>query len=203
MKYLISILLVLYTLQSWGSDAHFSDGTLDIDEINVDFSPGTVKNVKLGLANDGRWDLLQFSKGRPGVKEIKFGRTSFFCIGYCSTVLAITPNLISLSKSGLLSVEDSLNTLPEINLSEAYDETAWNSIAELVDFASFEAFPDTIGCPGCADAEVFFIEIQYENKLKRVTFEEFDFTGDLYSRLKAILLEQEANLKLAIEKLGL
>ncbi len=202
MKHIISILLICYASLSWGSDAQFSEDILNIDEVGVPFSPGTVQNVKLGLSKDGRWDLLQYTEGTRGVREIHFGVNGTFCPGLCSsTTLSITPKSLTLNKSA--GTTDLSEPLPAINLIQYHDEKFWSSIEQLVDFAEFEALPDNIGCPGCADAPVFFIEIYYENRFKRVRFEEQDGSGDLYNRLKEILTDQEASLKLVIEKLGL
>jgi len=43
-----------------------------------------------------------------------------------------------------------------------------------VDFQKFNSLPDIIGCPGCADAPVEWIEIKSGHKTKKIEFEDGD-----------------------------
>ncbi|SFM82245.1 hypothetical protein [Nitrosomonas communis] len=206
MKSLISTLLLLLLLfppLSWSENAYFSENILSIEEVSV--PPGKIVNAKLKLAEDGRWDLLQYQyaeeQKQKEVRQIAFGFNSGFCFGYCNTHVLINPYKITLTK-----IPNRLNSadeqLPNIITEVTQSIDSWNSLVKLIDFSSFESLPDTIGCPGCADAPSYFIQIDYDNKNKRIVFEEQDVPGgELFIRLNQILLEQDANLQLGIEKL--
>jgi len=97
---------------------------------------------------------------------IKTGTDSGFCIGYCSKEFVITPQKITYTESGR-DVQDKTKDIP-------FSKSTWNELIDLIDVKKFNSLPDRIGCPGCADAPVVWIEITSGNKTKRIEFERDD-----------------------------
>ena len=94
---------------------------------------------------------------------IKTGTSAGFCLGYCSKEFVITPEKITYIQSGR-DVTDITKEIP-------FSKSSWNSLVTKVDFKKFNSLPDSIGCPGCADAPVEFIEITKGDTTKRIHFE--------------------------------
>ena len=94
---------------------------------------------------------------------IKTGTNAGFCIGYCSKEFEITPEKITYTQGG--------RDVSEISKEVPFSESSWDTLKNLVDFEKFNSLPENIGCPGCADAPVEFIEITKGNTTKRIHFE--------------------------------
>ena len=94
---------------------------------------------------------------------IKTGTDAGFCLGYCSKEFVITPEKIIYTQGGR-DVSDITKEIP-------FSKSAWSELESLIDFKKFNSLPDSIGCPGCADAPVEFIEITKGDITKRVNFE--------------------------------
>ena len=94
---------------------------------------------------------------------IKTGTDAGFCLGYCSKEFVITPEKIIYTQGGR-DVSDITKEIP-------FSKAAWKELEALIDFKKFNSLPDNIGCPGCADAPVEFIEITKGDITKRVNFE--------------------------------
>ena len=94
---------------------------------------------------------------------IKTGTDAGFCLGYCSKEFVITPENIIYTQGGR-DVSDITKEIP-------FSKSAWSELESLIDFKKFNSLPDNIGCPGCADAPVEFIEITKGDITKRVNFE--------------------------------
>ena len=94
---------------------------------------------------------------------IKTGTDAGFCLGYCSKEFVITPEKIIYTQGGR-DVSDITKEIP-------FSKAEWKELEALIDFKKFNSLPDNIGCPGCADAPVEFIEITKGDITKRVNFE--------------------------------
>ncbi|GKS67548.1 hypothetical protein YTPLAS73_10950 [Nitrosarchaeum sp.] len=110
---------------------------------------------------------------------IKTGTNSGFCLGYCSKEFVIMPEKITYTQSGR-DVPDKTKHIP-------FSKSSWNELVNLVDFKKFDSLPDRIGCPGCADAPVEWIEIKSANKTKKIEFE----SGDNIPEIKKLILTLE------------
>lgn len=77
--------------------------------------------------------------------------TSFgMCVGYCITRLEITEGravLIREARGGRGAPRD----LPEQRFTTQLTPTEWQDIKRLAANVDFDALPDTVGCPDCAD----------------------------------------------------
>ncbi|MGD8299972.1 MAG: hypothetical protein PVJ16_08070 [Nitrosopumilaceae archaeon] len=102
---------------------------------------------------------------------IKTGTNSGFCLGYCFTEFTLTSEKIVYSQTGRKFVSDSWVDLPEKTTTVPISQEEWKELVDAVDFQKFNSLPDKIGCPGCADAPVEWIEISYGGKTKKIEFE--------------------------------
>ena len=116
--------------------------------------------------------------------SINTGTYSGFCTGYCSTSFTITPEQIIILKSGSTREASLLDQAIQVQFSEK----DWNRIIDSIDFQKFITLPDKIGCPGCADAPVNWIEISDGNQTKKIEFENQDNIPEI-KQLRAILEE--------------
>jgi hypothetical protein len=105
---------------------------------------------------------------------IKTGTYAGHCIGYCAKDFTIMPDKIVYSQIGREYVSNVWVDLPEKTKEISLSKTEWNNLTRLIDFQKFNLLPDKIGCPGCADAPVVWIEISYDNKTKKIEFEHQD-----------------------------
>lgn len=109
---------------------------------------------------------------------IKTGTNAGFCLGYCSKDFVITPEKITYTIGG--------REVPEKTKEVKFSKTAWNELKGLVDFKKFNSLPNQIGCPGCADAPVLYIEISTGDKTKRVEFENGDDIPEINKLISAL-----------------
>lgn len=105
---------------------------------------------------------------------IKTGTYAGHCIGYCAKEFMITSDKITFTQNGHDFVSDKWVDLHEKIKESQLSQTEWNELIDLIDFHQFSSLPDKIGCPGCADAPVEWIEISYDDKIKRIEFENGD-----------------------------
>ena len=121
------------------------------------------------------------------LKQLIYGQYAGECGGYCIFEVLITPNIIVLTKRGWG------NYVPEIIMRSTNIEEDWEKLIELVDYPLFESFPTVIGCPDCADQGGEFIEILYEEKTKRIDFNDsIDMKVNLLTTaLRTIFVEKQ------------
>ena len=94
---------------------------------------------------------------------INTGTSAGFCFGYCTKDFVITPEKITYTQSG--------RDVPDIVKEIPFSKSAWSKIVDSIDFEKFNALPEYIGCPGCADAPVEYIVITKGDISKKVNFE--------------------------------
>ncbi|MCV0373415.1 MAG: hypothetical protein K5793_07680 [Nitrosarchaeum sp.] len=109
---------------------------------------------------------------------IRTGTDSGFCIGYCSKEFVITPEKITYTVSGR-DVPDKTKEIP-------FSKSAWNELIDLINVQKFNSLPDRVGCPGCADAPVEWIEITSGSKIKRIEFENGDSIPEINNLILAL-----------------
>jgi len=109
---------------------------------------------------------------------IKTGTDALFCLGYCFKEFVITPEEIIYTQSG--------RDVPEITKEIPFSKSDWNELASLVDFQKFNSMPDSIGCPGCADAPIEWIEITLVDNTKKIQFEVIDDAPEIKNLILAL-----------------
>jgi len=151
---------------------------------NSDSTPSCVSHFtseKLILREWG--ELAEVPRIQP---IIKTGTNAGFCIGYCMKEFVITPEKIIYTNNARSFEENT--EFPLIIKEVSFSESEWNELVRLVDFEKFNSLPDRVGCPGCADAPVEWIEITSGSKTKKIEFEH----GDEPPEIKRLVLALEA-----------
>ncbi|MFB5606451.1 MAG: hypothetical protein ACE5R7_09200, partial [Nitrosarchaeum sp.] len=137
-----------------------------------------------------------------GVTSVKLtistGTNSGYCIGYCTKDFTITPEKIIYSQNGRDFVSGNWVDLPEKTKVTDFSQAEWNELAGLIDFEKFNSLPSKIGCPGCADAPIEWIEISYGNKMKKIEFENHDEIPEILDLIIA-LQEIRSPIELSID----
>lgn len=148
-----------------------------------DGSPACVKSLTAEkLIQRGSYVVLPIFT--PTQYSVSTGTYSGFCIGYCSTSFTITPENIIILQTG--STRD--GSLPDQATQSQFLEKDWNRIVDSIDFQTFVTLPDRIGCPGCADAPVNWIEISDGNQTKKIEYESQEYIPEI-KQLRTILEE--------------
>ncbi len=96
---------------------------------------------------------------------IKTGTSFGKCIGHCITEVTINPNQIIMERKAWRA------NIANKTCQRAISTQEWQALTKTVDFNTFKALPETIGCPDCADGGAEWIEIVYQAQVKKVTFE--------------------------------
>lgn len=117
---------------------------------------------------------------------IKTGTFAGYCIGYCTKEFTITPEKIIYSQNGRDFVSGEWSDLLEKTKVTQLSQSDWNNLIDLIDFREFNSLPDQIGCPGCADAPVEWIEISYGDKTKKIQFEHDDKIPEISELIMAL-----------------
>ncbi|NJK77742.1 MAG: hypothetical protein HC944_01515 [Nanoarchaeota archaeon] len=133
----------------------------------------------------------------PAKLTITTGTNAGHCIGYCAKEFTITPTNIVYSQTGHDFVSDEWLDLPEKTKVTKFSQAQWDELVGLIDFKKFNSLPDKIGCPGCADAPVEWIEISYNGKTKKIEFESADKIPQI-ADLITVLQEVRNTAELAI-----
>jgi len=140
-----------------------------VELIKRDWVSEIIKAVQSRDLSDNGSDILPI---------IKTGTNAGFCLGYCSKEFVITPEKIIYTQGG--------RDVSEITKEIPFSKSAWNNLVTLVDFKKFNSLPDSIGCPGCADAPVEFIEIVKGDITKRIQFEVVDDAPEIKELILAL-----------------
>ena len=106
---------------------------------------------------------------------ISTGVWSGECIGYCSSGFTITSEKIDYFRSGYSVYSPIPATFPDITKEFPISETEWQDLLHSVELQTFNSLPDRIGCAGCLDAPVHWIEISVDNNTKRISYESKDY----------------------------
>ncbi|CAF1064272.1 unnamed protein product [Rotaria sp. Silwood1] len=103
------------------------------------------------------------------IRSISSGTSFGECLGYCHRSIYITnipPQLITLKEPNGNQIK-----YPTIRRRFRFNSIQWRKLIALVDVRKFRRLNDRIGCPDCADGGAEWIQINWSNKSKRVTFE--------------------------------
>jgi len=98
---------------------------------------------------------------------VRYGTSFNMCLGYCLRQVEITESEVTFVAKGW----NFSDTIPDINCSQDITSGEWYELNSKIDLDSFNALPETIGCPDCADGGAEWIEIKREGTIHKVTFE--------------------------------
>ncbi len=97
--------------------------------------------------------------------------TSFgMCVGYCTTELEITEGqavLTRLARGG----RGAPDSLPPQRYSMPLTASEWQEIQRLAALADFDALPDVVGCPDCADGGAEGLTVEGASGAESVSIE--------------------------------
>ncbi|CAF1253394.1 unnamed protein product [Rotaria sordida] len=103
------------------------------------------------------------------VRSISSGLSFGMCRGYCQRSINITSNPIKLIASKEPNFDQTL--FPPVKQEFPFSTNQYEELISLVDLNSFTTLLDTYGCPGCADGGIEWIQVDWTDGTKRVTFE--------------------------------
>lgn len=107
---------------------------------------------------------------RAGVTRI-ISTTSFgMCVGYCMTRLEITEGqavLVREARGGRGAPQN----LPEQRYTAPLTPAEWQEIQRLAANVDFDALPDTVGCPDCADGGAEGLTVEAPGSSESVSIE--------------------------------
>jgi hypothetical protein len=110
-------------------------------------------------------------KGNPNKKIISVSSgTSFgMCLGYCRRSINITSKPYELT--ALKEPNYAQDEYPIVKKTNPFSSNEWKDLIKLINLKAFKALNEQIGCPDCADGGAEWIQINWSNNNKRVTFE--------------------------------
>jgi hypothetical protein len=115
------------------------------------------------------------------LKYIHCGYSSGRCRGDCFHEVYFEPGLVThISKAHY--DYDPLKTSDTAVLSKV----TWDSLVTSFSLSAFAALPEKIGCPGCGDKPIRWVEIRYGSKMHRVNYENDQDVEMLKSLLKIV-----------------
>ena len=121
-----------------------------------------------------------------GASDVSFveWKSSF---GFCAPASYCTTRLRVSGRQAVLTLES--RESPAIRRESQLSEAEADSIAEAAARAEFDALPDVIGCPDCADGGAESLTVMVEDEQDEVTFEynaRVDAVEPLLGRMRAL-----------------
>lgn len=102
----------------------------------------------------------------PGdhIVRVRSGYSNGWCpSGYCETETTVEPGLVITINRALSDKKK----YPNIKVQHRITKEAWNQLQSAVDAKIRTAFADSVGCPGCADQPMEWLEVQFANGTKK------------------------------------
>lgn len=106
---------------------------------------------------------------RQDIRSISSGLSFGRCRGYCQQAVNITLNplqLVAVKQPNFAQA-----TYPVLRQQHSYSSSQWDELVSLVNAEALTSSADTIGCPGCADGGIEWVQVNWADGVKRVTFE--------------------------------
>ena len=98
---------------------------------------------------------------------VKYGTDGGRCIGYCRSEMTFKPGLLECLDQAPLNPKGYPPKSKRLTLSDG----DWDKITSTISYQDLVSLPERIGCPGCADEGIEWVEIrQSGTESKRVTF---------------------------------
>ncbi|CAF1064292.1 unnamed protein product [Rotaria sp. Silwood1] len=125
--------------------------------------------ILLLVVRNGQPAKTKFIHKNDDIRSISSGTSFGECLGYCRRSINMTnvpPQLIALKESNGDQIK-----YPTIQRQYPFDLIQWQKLIAVFDTDIFLKLDDRIGCPDCADGGAEWIQVNWSNKSKRVTFE--------------------------------
>jgi hypothetical protein len=95
--------------------------------------------------------------------RIRTGSYAGMCIGYCDQETIIEPgSMRSISRSF-----SEKKKYPEVKMKNSITKKDWDELKNFLDARVLAAFSGRIGCPGCVDERVEWVEIEFSDGTKK------------------------------------
>ena len=103
------------------------------------------------------------------VRSISSGLSFGRCGGYCQQSINATLHPSQLIASKKANFDET--SYPPLQRQFPFSSNQWTQLVSLLNSKVFTELDDTIGCPGCADGGIEWIQVDWIDATKRVTFE--------------------------------
>ncbi|CAF2953640.1 unnamed protein product [Rotaria sp. Silwood2] len=103
------------------------------------------------------------------IQSISSGLSFGMCRGYCQQSINVTSNplrIVATKEANFVQ-----KPYPPIRQPFPFSSNQWEELISLLNVSVFEALGDTVGCPDCADGGAEWIQVNWTEGSKRVTFE--------------------------------
>lgn len=100
----------------------------------------------------------------------RFGSSHGMCVGYCTQEYELKPDGLTARRKGGGRGDPSTHPADQEQFMALNNATIDAAMATL-DPAAFDAAPDVIGCPDCADGGRCWVEVVRDGKPRTVTFD--------------------------------
>lgn len=108
----------------------------------------------------------------PGAVTRVVSTTSFgMCVGYCTTRLEISQGEAALIRQGRGGRGDPALGPPDQRYAVALTDAEWLEIQRLAADVDFDALPDVVGCPDCADGGAEGLTVESAGRAETVSFD--------------------------------
>lgn len=123
------------------------------------------------------------------IVRIEYGSESGMCYGYCynqTVIVARAIRSVSRTNYSLNGNRDTEN--PDKKSRRKITAAQWERAKAAVDTESLFSLPDRMGCPGCVDEPVDWIEVDYSDGTKKsVMCNSGDLATDIVEKIKAAI----------------
>jgi hypothetical protein len=95
--------------------------------------------------------------------RVRMGSYAGMCIGYCDHETIIEPGSVR-SVSRAFSEK---KKYPEVSMKSSITKKDWGDLKNFLDAKVLAAFTGGIGCPGCVDEMVVWVEVEFSDGTKK------------------------------------
>jgi len=114
---------------------------------------------------------------------VKYGTDGGRCAGYCRSEMTFKPGLLECLDQSPLNPERYPPKSKRLPLSDS----DWDKITSTISYHNLVSLPERIGCPGCADEGMEWVEIKESGtESKRVAFSSHQSPPNLEPGLKIL-----------------
>lgn len=103
------------------------------------------------------------------IAPIRFGSSHGMCMGYCTREFELKTDGLTARRKG--GGRGDVSAYPDQEQLVALDKASLQVVMAEFDTALFDASPDTIGCPDCADGGRCWVEVVRDGKPRTVIFD--------------------------------
>jgi hypothetical protein len=99
----------------------------------------------------------------PKVVRVRMGTYAGMCIGWCDDETSIdSKSIVAVNKS-----PGDPRRYPELKMTTMITKQDWNDVLNSVDATVLSAMNGRIGCPGCVDERVQWVEVEFSDGTKK------------------------------------